>query len=107
MVSALKLAGVGSTPNEPINGTVNGDGLMHSMSDHDEEMLDSDADEWQVIGPRKKSCVTRTAHFSPSPISEIFWGQLRFVQHQGGGNTTANLQPFTTLPLDIQVKGCF
>lgn len=56
-----------------------------------------------MMGPRKRCCVTRTAAFTPTPISAIFWGQLRSVVHQAGGLTTANLQPFTTLPLDIQV----
>ena len=55
------------------------------------------------MGPKKKSCVTRRAHFSPTPVSAIFWGQMRSVLHQTtGGQTTANLQPFTILPLDIQ-----
>lgn len=57
----------------------------------------------KMMGPRKRCCVTRTAAFTPTPISAIFWGQLRSVLHQAGGHTTANLQPFTTLPLDIQV----
>lgn len=56
-----------------------------------------------MMGSRKRYCVTRTATFTPTPISAIFWGQLRSELHQAGGHTTANLQPFTTLPLDIQV----
>lgn len=99
MVEALKLAGGDSspTPDNSVNGSVNGETIT---SDHEE--LSEDDDEWQVMGPRKRSCVTRTAHITPSPISGIFWGQLRSVLHQAGGVTTANLQPFTTLPLDIQ-----
>ena len=95
MVSSLKLIGLNS------NSEMNGDSIT---CDQDEEFLESDSDDWQVIGPKKKSCVTRTTAFTSSPISEIFWGQLRSIQHQSGGNTTANLQPFTTLPLDIQVN---
>ncbi|KAK7074823.1 Ubiquitin carboxyl-terminal hydrolase 10, partial [Halocaridina rubra] len=100
MVESLKLAGGDSTPtpDNSVNGSVNGETVT---SDH-EEMSGDDEDEWRVMGPRKKSCVTRTAHITPSPISAIFWGQLRSVLHQAGGETTANLQPFTTLPLDIQ-----
>lgn len=101
MVEALKLAGGDSTPTpeNSINGSVNGENVT---SDQEELSEEDDDDEWQVMGPRKRSCVTRTAHISPSPISGIFWGQLRSILHQAGGVTTANLQPFTTLPLDIQ-----
>ncbi|XP_069168182.1 uncharacterized protein [Procambarus clarkii] len=101
MVEALKLAGEVNPPppssDNSVNGSINGE----NIASDNEEMSD---DEWQVMGPRKRCIVTRTATFSPSPISAIFWGQLRSVLHQasGHGQTTANLQPFTTLPLDIQ-----
>ncbi|XP_076029957.1 ubiquitin specific protease 10 isoform X2 [Oratosquilla oratoria] len=95
MVEALKLAGGSDTCGS--NGTLNGE--QGFDAEEEEEEVE---DEWKVMGPRKRSCVTRTAHFSPSPISAIFWGQLRSNLHQAGGHTTANLQPFTTLPLDIQ-----
>ncbi|KAG0712067.1 Ubiquitin carboxyl-terminal hydrolase 10 [Chionoecetes opilio] len=101
MVEALKVAGEYSpspTGDQPaLNGSVNGE---TNTSDHEDGSDDSD--EWQMMGPRKRCCVTRTAAFTPTPISAIFWGQLRSVLHQAGGHTTANLQPFTTLPLDIQ-----
>ncbi|MPC07657.1 Ubiquitin carboxyl-terminal hydrolase 10 [Portunus trituberculatus] len=100
MVEALKLAGEYSpspTGDHPaLNGSVNGE---TNTSDHED--ASDDSDEWQMMGPRKRCCVTRTAAFTPTPISAIFWGQLRSVLHQAGGHT-ANLQPFTTLPLDIQ-----
>lgn len=71
-------------------------GLAHEFYEH--------CTRYQVMGPKKRSYITRTATFTPSPISAIFWGQLRYVLHQAGGLPTANLQPFTTLPLDIQVR---
>lgn len=101
MVEALKLAGEWSpspTGDQPaVNGSVNGE---TNGSDHED--ASDDSDEWQMMGSRKRYCVTRTATFTPTPISAIFWGQLRSELHQAGGHTTANLQPFTTLPLDIQ-----
>lgn len=93
MVESLKLAGGDLT--NGLNGTMNGED-----SDH-EEVIDDD-DEWQVMGPKKRSVITRTAHFTSSPISNIFWGQMRSNLQQAGGQVTANLQPFTTVPLDIQ-----
>ncbi|XP_013771901.1 ubiquitin carboxyl-terminal hydrolase 10-like [Limulus polyphemus] len=64
--------------------------------------LDDSGDEgWQVMGPKNKSIVTRTASFSRSPISDIFGGQMRSVL-MAGNETSAFLQPFFTLQLDIQ-----
>ncbi|KAK4323537.1 hypothetical protein Pmani_005770 [Petrolisthes manimaculis] len=101
MVEALKVADEGgystSLKDNSLNGSVNGE--ASNVSDQEDA---SDPDEWKVMGPKKRSYITRTATFTPSPISAIFWGQLRYVLHQTGGFSTANLQPFTTLPLDIQ-----
>ena len=50
---------------------------------------------------------SRQAKLSPTAISEIFGGQLRMELKISGksakAQTTANLQSFFTLPLDIQV----
>ncbi|XP_013794736.1 ubiquitin carboxyl-terminal hydrolase 10-like [Limulus polyphemus] len=64
--------------------------------------LEEDKDEgWQVMGPKKKSILTRSAKFSRSPISDIFGGQIRSVLTTGN-ESSAFLQPFFTLQLDIQ-----
>ncbi|CAL4066345.1 unnamed protein product [Meganyctiphanes norvegica] len=98
MVEALKLAG------EDFSSSGSGSGLNGDTSDHEEfsDNNNDDDDEWQVMGPKKRSVITRTAHFTPSPISNIFWGMMRSNLQQAGGQVTANLQPFTTVPLDIQ-----
>jgi len=96
MVEAVKLAG-GDLTNGCVNGTMNGD-----TSDNEEVIDEDEDDEWQVMGPKKRSVITRKAHFTSSPISNIFWGQMRSNLQQAGGQVTANLQPFTTVPLDIQ-----
>ncbi|XP_013778387.1 ubiquitin carboxyl-terminal hydrolase 10-like [Limulus polyphemus] len=64
--------------------------------------LDDNGEEgWQVMGPKNKSIVTRSASFSRSPISDIFGGQMRSVL-TAGNESSAFLQPFFTLQLDIQ-----
>ncbi|XP_064639980.1 ubiquitin carboxyl-terminal hydrolase 10-like isoform X2 [Lineus longissimus] len=80
----------GEANHEESNGYVN-----------DNESSEED-DEWKQVGPKKKSVVTRVADFSKSPVSNIFCGQIRSVLHQSGSRESATLEPFFTLPLDIQ-----
>ncbi|XP_076349969.1 ubiquitin carboxyl-terminal hydrolase 10-like isoform X2 [Tachypleus tridentatus] len=63
--------------------------------------IDDPDEGWQVMGPKKKSILTRSAKFSRSPISDIFGGQIRSVLTTGS-ESSAFLQPFFTLQLDIQ-----
>lgn len=41
-------------------------------------------DEWETVGPKNKSAVTRTQTFVPSEINEIFGGQLRSLVRAKG-----------------------
>ncbi|XP_041454868.1 ubiquitin carboxyl-terminal hydrolase 10-like [Lytechinus variegatus] len=68
---------------------------------HQEEGSDDD-DEWEQVGPRNKSSITRKAQFSSSPLSKIFGGIMRSALHQHGSKESATLQPFFSLQLDIQ-----
>lgn len=42
-------------------------------------------DEWETVGPKNKSAVTRTQSFMPSELSDIFGGQLKSVVKAKGG----------------------
>ncbi|XP_071479256.1 ubiquitin carboxyl-terminal hydrolase 10-A-like [Diadema antillarum] len=61
-----------------------------------------DNDEWEQVGPRNKTSITRRAQFSQSPLSHIFGGIMRSALHQHGSKESATLQPFFSLQLDIQ-----
>ncbi|CAN6988565.1 unnamed protein product [Brassica oleracea var. botrytis] len=58
-------------------------------------------DEWETVGPKNKSAVTRTQSFVPSQLSDIFGGQLRSVVKAKGNKDSATVQPYLLLHLDI------
>ncbi|XP_008308275.1 ubiquitin carboxyl-terminal hydrolase 10 isoform X3 [Cynoglossus semilaevis] len=59
-------------------------------------------DEWEQVGPRNKTSITRQADFVRTPITDIFGGHIRSVVYQQNSKESATLQPFFTLQLDIQ-----
>ncbi|XP_056381459.1 ubiquitin carboxyl-terminal hydrolase 10 [Hyla sarda] len=68
---------------------------------HGDQVEGSD-EEWEQVGPRNKSSVTRQADFVQTPITDIFGGHMRSVVYQQSSKESATLQPFFTLQLDIQ-----
>lgn len=66
----LKLEGQAS------NANGNGSSLVSSVED----------DDWETVGPKNKSAVTRTQDFAPSEVRAIFGGQLRSVVKARGIN---------------------
>ncbi|KAI9075384.1 hypothetical protein K1719_042634 [Acacia pycnantha] len=58
-------------------------------------------DEWETVGPKNKSAVTRTQSFLPSELSDIFGGQLRSLVRAKGNRASATVQPYLLLHLDI------
>ncbi|XP_057373125.1 ubiquitin carboxyl-terminal hydrolase 10-like isoform X2 [Daphnia carinata] len=61
-----------------------------------------DEEDWQIIGPKNRGCVTHTTTFSKTPVSNLFLGQMRSALYYAGAQSTATLQPFFSLQLDIQ-----
>ncbi|XP_048371583.1 ubiquitin carboxyl-terminal hydrolase 10 isoform X1 [Sphaerodactylus townsendi] len=74
---------------------------VHEEEEQEEEGEGSE-DEWEQVGPRNKSSVTRQADFVQTPITDIFGGHIRSVVYQQSSKESATLQPFFTLQLDIQ-----
>ncbi|XP_051143668.1 ubiquitin carboxyl-terminal hydrolase 24-like isoform X2 [Andrographis paniculata] len=62
---------------------------------------ESDDDNWETVGPKNKSAITRTQSFTPSMLSAIFGGQLRSVVKARGNKASATIQPFLLLHLNI------
>jgi len=68
---------------------------------------EGDADDWQEVDSRGKGCVTRRVAGPPdsaptTPIQAMALGILRSSLKSASGEGSATLQPFFTLPLDIQ-----
>ncbi|KAI3461137.1 hypothetical protein Pfo_017800 [Paulownia fortunei] len=77
----------------------NGNGKTASLvSSTDDE---SEDDNWETVGPRNKTAITRTQSFVPSKLSAIFGGQLRSVVKARGNKASATIQPFLLLHLNI------
>lgn len=50
---------------------------VHEEEEQDEQGEGSE-DEWEQVGPRNKSSVTRQADFIQTPITDIFGGHIRY-----------------------------
>ncbi|XP_066098526.1 ubiquitin carboxyl-terminal hydrolase 10 isoform X1 [Saccopteryx bilineata] len=83
--------------------TISNGPKSHSVSEEEqEEAGEGSEDEWEQVGPRNKTSVTRQADFVQTPITGIFGGHIRSVVYQQSSKESATLQPFFTLQLDIQ-----
>ncbi|KAF6289314.1 ubiquitin specific peptidase 10 [Rhinolophus ferrumequinum] len=83
--------------------TISNGPKSHSVNEEEqEEPGEGSEDEWEQVGPRNKTSVTRQADFVQTPITGIFGGHIRSVVYQQSSKESATLQPFFTLQLDIQ-----
>lgn len=62
-----------STPNGP--GSHVGSEEPASRGEDEEE--EGSEDEWEQVGPRNKTSITRQADFIRTPITDIFGGHIR------------------------------
>nr|XP_020462809.1 ubiquitin carboxyl-terminal hydrolase 10 isoform X4 [Monopterus albus] len=83
------------------NGPESQPGEEDIVADKEEEEEGSE-DEWEQVGPRNKTSITRQSDFVRTPITDIFGGHIRSVVYQQNSKESATLQPFFTLQLDIQ-----
>ncbi|XP_076989322.1 ubiquitin carboxyl-terminal hydrolase 10 [Tamandua tetradactyla] len=97
----LNLKKLLSPNNEKLNVS-NGPKSRLVNEDEQEESGEGSEDEWEQVGPRNKTSVTRQADFVQTPITGIFGGHIRSVVYQQSSKESATLQPFFTLQLDIQ-----
>lgn len=63
---------------------------------------DQTVGDWEQVGPRNRSTITRKAAISKSPIAAMFGGYLRSSLLQQGVKESASIQPFFTIPLDLR-----
>lgn len=60
------------TPNGPESQL----GMEEDLADREEE---GSEDEWEQVGPRNKTSITRQADFVRTPITDIFGGHIRYI----------------------------
>ncbi|XP_015223633.1 ubiquitin carboxyl-terminal hydrolase 10 isoform X2 [Lepisosteus oculatus] len=90
-------------PQEEKVSTINGpEPQLGAEEENTEKEENGSEDEWEQVGPRNKSSVTRHADFIRTPITDIFGGHIRSVVYQQSSKESATLQPFFSLQLDIQ-----
>uniref|UniRef100_A0A4W5LM78 Ubiquitin carboxyl-terminal hydrolase n=1 Tax=Hucho hucho TaxID=62062 RepID=A0A4W5LM78_9TELE len=90
------------SPQEEKAPTPNGPETQSGVDDDAADKEEGSEDEWEQVGPRNKTSITRQADFVHTPITDIFGGHIRSVVYQQNSKESATLQPFFTLQLDIQ-----
>ncbi|KAK1163522.1 hypothetical protein AOXY_G17023 [Acipenser oxyrinchus oxyrinchus] len=97
MLSLIKLI----SPQEEQVSTLNGPDSQPG-SEEKAENEEGSEDEWEQVGPKNKTSITRQADFIRTPITDVFGGHIRSVVYQQSSKESATLQPFFSLQLDIQ-----
>ncbi|XP_055504892.1 ubiquitin carboxyl-terminal hydrolase 10 isoform X2 [Leucoraja erinacea] len=90
------------TPQDEKNAVSNGPESQQGAEEVLEEQGEGSEDEWEQVGPRNKTSVTRQADFIRTPITDVFGGHVRSVVYQQSSKESATLQLFFSLQLDTQ-----
>ncbi|CAN7991631.1 unnamed protein product, partial [Ixodes hexagonus] len=88
-----EMVGLMRSASNGLNGQCNGEAQLN----HQEE----ESGAWHTVSHRNRNLVTRSANYSRSPLMDIFGGEMRSCV-MADGESSASLQPFFTLQLDIQ-----
>lgn len=92
-----------STPLEA--ATANG---PEAQADEEEDAADKQEEgseeEWEQVGPRNKTSITRQADFVSTPITDIFGGHIRYAEGFFLLNFTLDLNVFFALALNLYFK---
>ncbi|CAO3624853.1 unnamed protein product [Cunninghamella echinulata] len=62
---------------------------------------------WMEVGPKNKTATLRTTGFDDSPIKKIFGGTGRSVLRCPGAKDSVTIEPYQSLPLDIQPESVY
>lgn len=86
------------------SNVVEQNGQYETVNVNVEPNEEADDSDWNVVGKKHRSHITRKTEFKQSPLSDIFCGQFRSALSQPGikEKDSLSLEPFFTLPLDIQ-----
>ncbi|KAI9281823.1 hypothetical protein BY458DRAFT_468598 [Sporodiniella umbellata] len=76
--------------------------MINVLKEKETKQLEEVGDEWLEVGAKNKTSNLRTTGFDESPISKIFGGKVRSVLRCPGAKDSINLEPYQSLPLDIQ-----
>ncbi|CAL8243653.1 unnamed protein product [Lota lota] len=90
------------SPHEDKSPAPNGPAPQPDEEEAADKQEEGSEEEWEQVGPRNKTSITRQADFVSTPITDIFGGHIRSVVYQQNSKESATLQPFFTLQLDIQ-----
>lgn len=64
--------------------------------------IENGGEDWLEVGAKNKTSNVHSTVFDESPITRIFGGKTRSVLRCPGAKDSINLEPYQSLPLDIQ-----
>lgn len=84
------------------NGPESQPGVEEDVADKEEE---GSEDEWEQVGPRNKTSITRQADFVRTPITDIFGGHIRYADRSLWG--CVYVYVYEGILMAGELVGCF